>query len=97
VTGYPLDEDESLHFMLTHHPTQRWYLARPILGFFVGLVCVLFIDTSLLQAGGTHPAVRTTGWRIAVAMLAGFGSQDFAERLRLLSQTVFGTGPEKTP
>lgn len=71
------------------HRWWPWYLARPVLGFFLGLVCVLFIEANLLQPGG-QPAATSTGWWVGVAVLAGFGSQDFAERLRLLSQSLFG-------
>lgn len=70
-----------------------WYVARPLLGFFLGLVCVLFIEADLFRPEGKAPVA--IAWWVGVAVLAGFGAEDFMERLRLLSQTLFGGNSRK--
>jgi hypothetical protein len=74
--------------VLDWHRWWPWYIARPLLGFFLGLVCVLFIEADLFRPGGKAPAA--IAWWVGIAILAGFGADDFVERLRLLSQTLFG-------
>ena len=64
-----------------------WYALRPMIGFLVGFVAVLIIKAGLLNTGMDPTG---TVWWLGIALLAGFGATDFTERLRLLSQTIFG-------
>jgi hypothetical protein len=65
-----------------------WYLMRPPLGFLLGLLSVLIIQARIFlpNTGGSMATV----WWLGVAVLVGFGTDDFAGRLRLVSQTLFG-------
>ena len=65
-----------------------WYVVRPALGFLLGLVAVLFTKAELMRPEGTSPTGVT--WWLGLAILAGFGAQEFSDKLRLLSQTIFG-------
>lgn len=67
-----------------------WYALRPALGFLFGLMTVLLAQSGLFQADGGAPGELV--WSLAVAFLAGFGASEFSERLRALSQTLFGKG-----
>jgi hypothetical protein len=73
---------------LDWHRWRPWYVARPVLGFALGIVCMLFIGADLFRPAGKAPAA--VAWWVGVAILAGFGADDFVKRLRLLSQTLFG-------
>jgi hypothetical protein len=70
------------------HRWWPWYTTRPILGFFLGLVCVLFVQADLFQPSGKSTA--GLAWWIGIALLAGFASDDFIEKIRLIGQTLFG-------
>lgn len=65
-----------------------WYLLRPFIGFILGVVMVLVIEARLITVSEASPT--GTMWWAAVAFLAGFGANEFSERLRLLSQALFG-------
>lgn len=65
-----------------------WYLIRPAIGFVVGMISVLIIDAGLLSSEGAAPT--RTSWWIGVAFLAGFAINEFTDRLRLLSKSLFG-------
>jgi len=65
-----------------------WYLLRPLQGFMLGLLAVLVIQAGLfVPEGGIVPE---THWWLAISMLVGFGAEDFTQRLRLVSQALFG-------
>jgi hypothetical protein len=70
------------------HRWWPWYVTRPILGFFLGLVCVLFVQADLFQPSGKSSA--GLAWWLGIALLAGFASDDFVEKIRLIGQTLFG-------
>jgi hypothetical protein len=73
-----------------------WYWTRPMVGFILGVVSVLVIEAQLLIHN--EAARAGTAWWLAVAFLAGFGASEFTDRLRLLSQTLFGKGSvQSTP
>jgi len=65
-----------------------WYAIPPIISFVLGIVIVLMLKADLIQLGDKVPSGSM--WWAAVAFLAGFGASDFTERLRLLTQTLFG-------
>ena len=58
------------------------------LGFLLGMVAIVMVESQLLPAEGSTEARNT--WWIGVAFLAGFGASEFTARLRLLTQTLFG-------
>lgn len=67
-----------------------WYSLRPLIGFVLGAVAVLTIEAGILQAGEKAPG--GTMWWVSIAFLAGFGADDFTQKLRSLTQTLFGQG-----
>jgi hypothetical protein len=76
------------------HRWWPWYTTRPALGFFLGLVCVLFVEANLFQANG-QPGAGVSWW-IGIALLAGFATDDFVEKIRLIGQTLFGDASSKS-
>jgi hypothetical protein len=66
-----------------------WYALRPVTGFLLGLFAVLLINSKLLIPG-TEAAASGTAWWVAVTMLAGFAADEFAQRIRVTGQAVFG-------
>jgi hypothetical protein len=76
------------------HRWWPWYIIRPILGFFLGLVCILFVEADLFQPSGK--ATASLAWWIGTALLAGFASDDFIEKMRLIGQTLFGDASGKS-
>jgi hypothetical protein len=69
----------------------RWwpyYFVRPFIGFLLGMVIVIVVQAGLYQ---TNVGFTTeTIWWVAISLLAGFGADEFTQRLRLISQTLFG-------
>lgn len=65
-----------------------WYVVRPFSGFILGMLVVVIIQAGLFKPGETVPF--STLWWAGMAILAGFGADDFSHRLRLLTQTLFG-------
>jgi hypothetical protein len=78
-----------VHNLLDIRRWWPWYLLRPPLGFILGVLIVLLVQSEIFTPEGTSTPEGTTWW-IAIAFLVGFGAEDFSERLRLLSQTLFG-------
>lgn len=73
-----------------------WYVLRPVLGLLVGLLVVVLIKADLFTLE-TEPAEAGNLWWLGLAVLAGFGAEDFVLRLRLISHTLFGVAElEKT-
>jgi hypothetical protein len=68
-----------------------WYVLRPPLGFILGVLIVLLVESEIFTPEGASTPAGTAWW-IAIAFLVGFGAEDFSARLRLLSQTLFGKG-----
>jgi hypothetical protein len=66
-----------------------WYALRPVTGFLLGLFAVLLINSKLLIPG-TEAVGSGTAWWVAVTMLAGFAADEFAQRIRVTGQAVFG-------
>jgi hypothetical protein len=66
-----------------------WYALRPALGFLLGLTVVLLVQAKLFVPTTDSPPSGTAWW-MALAMLVGFGADDFAQRLRLVAQALFG-------
>lgn len=65
-----------------------YYGIRPLTGFLLGAVIV-----AIIQAGFLSPedhARSKVMWWAAVAFLAGFGDDEFTQRLRSVSRTLFG-------
>ncbi len=65
-----------------------WYILRPVQGFLLGLLAVLIIKAGIFLPDGSVPS--GTNWWLAITILVGFGAEDFTERLRLVSQAMFG-------
>jgi hypothetical protein len=66
-----------------------WYTLRPVLGFLLGLMAVLLVEGKLFVPTTDAPPSGTAWW-MALAMLVGFAADDFAQRLRLIGQALFG-------
>ncbi len=76
----------------------RWwpyYALRPAIGFVFGLLAILLIRVGLFEPG--TPTTDTVNWGFVVGILAGFGASEFADRLRLLTKTLFGESPGERP
>lgn len=65
-----------------------WYAMHPLISFVLGVIVVLLVKADLIQLGDKVPSGSM--WWSAIAFLAGFGASEFTERLRLLTQTLFG-------
>lgn len=65
-----------------------YYVLRPVIGAILGAVSVLIVEAGMFETGGASPSAPI--WRISLAFLAGFGSDEFTQRLRSLTQTLFG-------
>jgi hypothetical protein len=72
-----------------------WYALRPTAGFVFGLTALLLIQIGLFQPG--TPSISRVTWGLVVGILAGFGASEFADRLRLLTKTLFGEAPPEKP
>jgi hypothetical protein len=78
-----------------------YYVLRPFTGFILGIVVVVIVQGGFLAVGSTAP--NGTLWWVAVPILAGFGDDEFTQKLRQLTKTLFGTtspkseGNEKNP
>jgi hypothetical protein len=68
-----------------------WYVLRPPTGFIFGLAAMLLLQVGFFQPETGAPEAVT--WGIVIALLAGFGAAEFADRLRLLAKTLFGESP----
>jgi len=64
-----------------------YYAVRPASGFLFGVVVVLVVQAGLLNVA---KAGVETPWWAAIAFLAGFGEEEFTQRLRLITKTLFG-------
>lgn len=69
----------------------RWwpyYAVRPATGFLLGSVVVIVTESGLLAVGQAAPS--KVFWWVSLALLAGFGEEEFTQRLRQLTLTLFG-------
>lgn len=67
-----------------------YYALRPFIGFILGVVVVIIIHAGFFVANGAAPS--GTLWWAGIAFLAGFGEQEFTQKLRQLTKTLFGEG-----
>jgi hypothetical protein len=77
---------------------KRWwvyYAIRPLTGFLLGIVVVAIVRAGLLPLR-EEPSAKALWWS-AVAFFAGFGEEEFTQRLRLISKTLFGVEHERKP
>jgi len=65
-----------------------WYLMRPALGFLLGALIIILVKVDLLTT--TSKAAEGSLWWLGLAVISGFGASDVIQRLRSLSQTLFG-------
>jgi hypothetical protein len=65
-----------------------YYVVRPVTGFLLGVALVAVVQSGLLSPSST--STDRVLWWAALALLAGFGEEEFTQRLRLVSKTVFG-------
>jgi hypothetical protein len=66
-----------------------WYALRPVLGFLLGLIVVLLVEGKFFVPGSDSQPSGTSWW-MGLAMMVGFAADDFAQRLRLVGQALFG-------
>jgi len=67
-----------------------WYAVRPVIGMIVGVLTIVLVHSKLLFTAETNGS--GTLWWLSVSFLAGYGATEFTERLRLVTQTLFGSG-----
>jgi hypothetical protein len=77
------------------------YLTRPFTAAICG-VFVYFVASMLVTSITLTPIAYGVGFQgmisyMAFAIVAGFGSQEFMERLKALALTLFGERPDRTP
>jgi hypothetical protein len=72
------------------HRWWPWYWMRPMMGLLLGMLLALLLKTKLFTSS-VEQQQDDGYWWLAIAVLAGFGASEFSERLRLLTQTIFGT------
>ena len=65
-----------------------YYVIRPVTGFILGVILVSVVHGGYFTLGAGSP-VSTLAWA-GIAFLAGFGEQEFTQRLRQLTKTIFG-------
>jgi hypothetical protein len=65
-----------------------YYAVRPFIGFVLGVVVVVIIHAGFFVANGAAPS--GTLWWGGIAFLSGFGEQEFTQKLRQLTKTLFG-------
>lgn len=68
-----------------------YYVVRPVTGFVLGLALIAVVQSGLLSTSAT--STDRVLWWAALALLAGFGEEEFTQRLRLVSKTFFGEKP----
>ncbi|HOV66528.1 MAG TPA: hypothetical protein PLR48_06235 [Bacillota bacterium] len=66
-----------------------WYVVRPLEGFLVGTLTIVLAQARLLLPG-EQSSIGTVWW-LGITVIAGYGTTEFTERLRLVTQTLFGT------
>lgn len=68
----------------------RWwpyYVTRPLAGYVLGVVVVLIVKSGILTVPGD---AASSLWWVSLAFLAGFGEDEFRQRLRVVSKALFG-------
>jgi len=65
-----------------------YYFIRPMTGFLLGCVLVGIVQSGLFTV--ENSSASKVMWWAALAFLAGFGEDEFTQRLRSVSQTIFG-------
>lgn len=65
-----------------------YYALRPFIGFVLGVIIVVIVQAGFFVAG--QGEASGTLWWAGIAFLAGFGEQEFTQRLRMLTKTLFG-------
>lgn len=65
-----------------------YYVIRPFTGFILGAILVTVVQGGYFTLG-SGPPVTSLAWG-GIAFLAGFGEQEFSQRLRQLTKTIFG-------
>ena len=69
----------------------RWwpyYVLRPLTGFILGVILIAVVQGGYFTLGAASP-ISSLAWG-GIAFLAGFGEQEFTQRLRQLTKTIFG-------
>lgn len=65
-----------------------YYAIRPITGFILGVALIAIVQAGFLSLPST--ASHRVLWWAALAFLAGFGEEEFTQRLRSVSKSIFG-------
>lgn len=71
-------------------PVRWWpyYIIRPMTGFILGLTLIAIVQSGFISL--PTMAARRVLWWAALAFLAGFGEEEFTQRLRSVSKSIFG-------
>lgn len=56
-------------------------------GFILGLVLIAIVQSGFISVASN--AARQALWWAALAFLAGFGEEEFTQRLRIVSKSIF--------
>jgi len=71
-----------------------WYVLRPLVGFMVGVMIVLFSGSNLLiDTSGNNSET----YLVAIAVIAGISVEDVMFKLRKVSQVLFGNSNTDSP
>lgn len=73
-----------------------WYLLRPLIGFVVGVIVVVLVKGGLFMASDSSATTQVDMWWLGLAIIVGFGSEGFTDKLYLIGKTIFGEGPKET-
>jgi hypothetical protein len=65
-----------------------WYLLRPFLGASVGVTLIVLLKSKLIPLD--EPDQDVGFWLLGLCILAGFGIDEFTNRLFYMSRTLFG-------
>lgn len=69
-----------------------WYVVRPGTGIILGIIAILLFRVGLFEP--KSPSTDLVTWGLIVGILAGFGAEEFSQRLRDVTQTLFGVSPK---
>lgn len=66
-----------------------WYILRPFIGVVLGSLIITMSQSNFFFS--SEAVAKNIFWWASASFIAGFGSSDFLEKLRLISQTFFGS------
>ena len=57
---------------------------------------ILIVKSDFIAIESSSTADKGTVWWVVVSFLAGFGSEEFTEKLRQISKTIFGKSDDSS-